>query len=784
MSEISKSSIDQKSLFMLWLNEHPIKEYSSSAIVEALDEGSHYCVSRKICKENFWSTKNKTEFNSAAMKLLSQKFFRLIHRNVATTLQKAVPLYEEFLEYYNVVQNNPAMLTLDIELNQEQISTQPASDRNKLYEKLYSISQIYDDPTGLSLDKIIKLIGRDARNEDVQDILDQAPWSHKIADGVYSFAITEASPTGNRGIVVKKGAISDSAFYCYLDKTLGMAEPTCKSYVSAIHSAETFAQDHGFESWHIYDTASTDAISLINALMEDESFVTYNLHQHNRFRAAFKKFVEMSCQSVDSKTTDEKKLEDSPLAGFDQEKYIDTLMCRYRNGITFDSIDFDNFRETYENRYGRALDVDDATLEKQLHHCGVFYNGRLYPVEGIMDDEVKEKLFAYIENSFSSGKKVLYYKAIFEDFADVFANCYTLADEKMLHAFIEFTADKGKYFFFKDYMSTEPEVEIDNTAEVEVFLLSAGKPMKVEEVCTALTHIPEDKVDSIIKSDSRFRRNSKGEYFHADIFEVSEIELTKIAEIIDRYINENEYAIWTDVWNEIQDTLPVFLENNLYLSALGVRNAISQHYEGKFYFNGAVISHPQDCYEMRDVYQLYAKHHPTFTADDIYNLSKKLDTVIYFEALSGVSVRVSHDLFVSKNQISFDVEAVDRAIGSFLSKDYIRIREIDSYLIFPNVGYEWNEYLLESFLLSYSKKFVLVNNGLSLNNVAGFVVKKDGRIKEFVDACADFLADGNVELNKASALSYLADTDVISRRSYKDINLALRQAAQIRSRKE
>lgn len=459
-------------------------------------------------------------------------------------------------------------------------------------------------------------------------------------------------------------------------------------------------------------------------------------------------------------------------------------MCRYRNGITFDSIDFDNFRETYEDLYDSSIDADDDTLEKQLRLCGVFYNNRLFPAEGIMDDETREKLFTYIENSFSSGKKVLYYKAVFEDLADAFANCYSLADEHMLRVFIEFTADPDKYYFFKDYMSVEANVKIDDTAEVEDFLLSAGKPMKVEDVCTALTHIPKERVDSIIKFDSRFRRNAKGEYFHADIFEISEPELEKIAAIIDGSIAENGYAIWTDIWNKIQETMPVFLENNLYLSALGVRNAISAHYLGKFNFNGAVISRPEDRYEMRDIYQLYAKHHPTFTADDIYNLSKELDTVIYFEALSEVSVRVSHDLFISKEMIPFDTDAVDRAINSFLSKDYIRIREIDSFLIFPNVSYEWNEYLLESFLLSYSKKFALVNNGLSLNNVAGFVVKKSGQINDFIDACAAFLADGRIELKKVDALNYLADMNVISRRSYKDIDLALRRAAQIRRRKE
>ncbi len=923
MTNLSQQDSDKKALFIQWLAEHPIKKYSSSAIIDALDQASDYCISKKICKEGFWKVQSKAEFNAATSKLLSFRIFRLMYRSVAARLDKAIPLYKEFLDSYETLGTNgsnrpkeefantpssvsssnavladdtlqlnfsdigslafskpvrlkyknqaftdfngwanlyakvASLLKLDypqiivdglslpegsapeisqdlkilrkpkgisgnlyIETNhsateiaskiaallhmcgvalsdvsisytlKNEVETketlQVKSEKEKLYDKLYSISRIYDDPAGLSLSKIMGLLGSNISSDLAQNILDHAAWSHKIADGIYSFASVVTSTIMNEKTSEKISVISDSAFYDYLDKTLGMAEPTCRSYVSAIRSAENCAKEYGFDSYRIYDIDTSKAVSLIEALMSDEGFAAYNLQQHNRFRAAFTKFTDMAGLTVTfgkPSLQRQERVEENAVADFDKEKYVEVLMSRYRNGITFDSIDFDNFREIYQDFNDCGIDVDDATLEKQLRLCGVFYNDRLFPAEGIMDDTVKAKLFGYIENSFASGKKVLYYKAIFEDLADDFASCYTLADENMLRAFIEFTAEDGKYYFFKDYMSTESDVKIDNTAEVEEFLLSAGKPMKVEDVCTALTHIPEDKVDSIIKFDSRFRRNAKGEYFHIDIFEISEQELEKIAAIIDGFITENDYAIWTDVWNKIQETMTVFLENNLYLSGLGVRNAISSHYLGRFNFDGAVISRPNDCYGMRDVYQLYAKHHPTFTADDIYILSKELDTGIYFDALSEVSVRVSHDLFITKDQIAFDADAVDRAIGSFLSKDYIRIREIDSYLVFPNVGYEWNEYLLESFLLSYSKKFELLNNGLSLNNVAGFVVKKNGQIKEFVDACADFLADGRIELKKADAINYLASTNVISRRSYKDIDLALRRATQIRARK-
>ena len=308
--------------------------------------------------------------------------------------------------------------------------------------------------------------------------------------------------------------------------------------------------------------------------------------------------------------------------------------------------------------------------------------------------------------------------------------------------------------------------------------------MRLDDAFSALSHIPQERVDRIIKTDSRFLRNSKGEYFHTDIFEINDNELENIAEIIDGFISEDEYAIWTNVWNMIQDKIPLFVENNLYLSGLGIRNAIKQRFSGRFHFEGAVISLPKDSFSMRDVYQLYAKRHAEFTADEIYKLSKALDTVIYFDALSEFSVRVSNDLFVSKERINFNVESVDKVIDSFMSKDYIRIREIDSFLTFPLVGYEWNEYMLESFLISYSKKFTLLNNGQSLHNVAGAIAKKDGKIKEFEDACAAVLSESRIELKKKEALNYLAHVNMITRRSYKDLDTAMRKATQIRNRKE
>lgn len=789
-----------KEQFSQWLSTNPSQKYKPDAIIKALDEGSDYCRAHGISKECFWEITEKEKFTSITTKLLSMRIYRLIHRNTALTLDKAVPLYKRFLaatRAENVtpqiearagtiaaVEANPVVI--GPETPGEATPIHPEENRAKIYQKLYSISKVYDDPEGLSIKKIMSMLGNGVDEQLARTILEDASWATKLSDDVYSFSekvpIVLREPLSSYETTLAH--ITDTTFFDYLRKQVGMAEATCRSYVSAIRTAEKFAQDHHYIPGRLYDSSPSDAMKLMRELLSDATFLTFDARHYKRISAAFAKLSDMASQSLSGKSVPELAAQPkTKLENFDKEKFENTLLRRYRSGMQFDSIDFENFRKEYDMLYDEELPFDDAALEERLRYCGVIYKDRLFPAEGIIDNDTKEKLFAYIDSSFSSGKKVLYYKAILDDLADVFASCFTLSDENMLKAYIEYTAEIDKYHFFSDYMATEKYVIVDHNAEVSQVLLNAGKPMTTDDICAALSHIPQDQIRKIVANDGRFLRNAKGEYFHTDIFEVSDSELEYIDGIISGFINENEYAIWTDVWNGIQNQLPAFVENNLYLSGLGIRNALAQHFVGSFNFEGAVISMPEDHFAMRDVYQLYAKHHAEFTADDIYGLSKELDTVIYFDALLGVSVRVSHDLFVSKARIEFDADAIDKTIGSFMAKDYIQIREINSFLAFPNVSYEWNEYLLESYLLSYSKKFILLNNGLALNNVAGVIAKRNGEIMAFVDACAAVLADSGIELKKAGALDYLAKVHVITRRSYRDLDTALRKAKQLRARK-
>lgn len=470
--------------------------------------------------------------------------------------------------------------------------------------------------------------------------------------------------------------------------------------------------------------------------------------------------------------------------GFDNEAFTRVLMARYQNGMKLDSIDLENFRETYNDIIGEEITLSDKDLEICLRKSGILYKDRIFPAEGIINIEASKKLMEYVKQNFENGNKVLYYKAIYSDLSDVFAYCFNLTDEQMLKSYLEYICEPGEYYFTEEYISKEKNIKVNHVTEIENYMMMIGKPLSYEELYAGLSHISREIVYSAIKTNPEILLNEKEHYFHIGIFELSTEEADKITEYIKKEIDEEGYCIWSHIFSVIQSEMPLFIENNAYLSSLGIRNAIAKKLTGRFSFDGEVICNRGEFLNMAAVYQLYGEHHAPFSDNDIYEFSKEISGgSIYFDSLSRSTVRVSKQLFVSRKQIEFDVEATDKAISTFFSKNYIPVKEIDSFLVFPNVGYEWNSFLLESYLMYFSSQFMLVNNGRSLGNVAGAVVKKGNEYNDFVNVCADVLANSDCVLTKDKALEYLADLNFLTRRSYSKIDDAISKAKQIRNKR-
>jgi hypothetical protein len=184
------------------------------------------------------------------------------------------------------------------------------------------------------------------------------------------------------------------------------------------------------------------------------------------------------------------------------------------------------------------------------------------------------------------------------------------------------------------------------------------------------------------------------------------------------------------------------------------------------------------------VFADFCRNRDSFTLDELNVLANELGSTIYFDSVYSNSLRINRDRFVSKARAQFNVPDTDAALDRFCTGEYISIRNVDAYSLFPNAGFPWNEYLLEHYVAAYSEKYALLHIGFNANACVGAIVKKNTGYENIDDIVVRILADSDILLKKQAALQYLCDEGYIARRMYTNIEELLIRATAQRNRKE
>lgn len=245
--------------------------------------------------------------------------------------------------------------------------------------------------------------------------------------------------------------------------------------------------------------------------------------------------------------------------------------------------------------------------------------------------------------------------------------------------------------------------------------------MMTEDIIKALPHLDKDKVTNVLSGNNsyEFVRNQKGEYFHADIIEFKDKEITKIEQWISDSIFQNEYISGKELASLIDRYLPEIHERYTFLTELGLRDTIAYKLRGKFSFKSKIISKYGEDLNMDKVFASFGKNHAPFNMEQLTVLKDELGTTIYFDSLYRYAMRISKNEFVSRNYADFDIPATDDAIEQFCIGDFISLQEVTLFGGFPSCGYAWNNYLLEYYVMYFSKKFKLLHTNFNMTSSVG-----------------------------------------------------------------
>ena len=143
-------------------------------------------------------------------------------------------------------------------------------------------------------------------------------------------------------------------------------------------------------------------------------------------------------------------------------------------------------------------------------------------------------------------------------------------------------------------------------------------------------------------------------------------------------------------------------------------------------------------------------------------------------------IRISPEELVNKENVHFDIAAIDSILDTMCPGDYEALKNIDIFISFPSIGYKWNGFVLESYLRDYSKLFRLEQMSISNDEFNGVMVRRSSPLKEYNDIAADMLAHNDSWNDEKSALRCLVNEGFQQRAANKKIGEIITKAKHIR----
>ncbi len=577
----------------------------------------------------------------------------------------------------------------------------------------------------------------------------------------------------------------------------GMQKATTKWYISGVDKCTDQAFKMKLTDQNLFcitDLKELDKIKTV--IMNDADFKAYDKEKHGICHAAFNKLIafrmtqrnQYSYTSVPTRlaattpqikpvpkptqAAKQKSVELSP----EQKKYAEILEKYFsENGFRpKNAIDRGRFKKYYADEYGKAPDDPDELISEILSRIGTERDGRIFPKHDKTQDSLIFEILSEIDSAFDGGASAVYVRAVYERFSERLGKELNIYNEDALSELLVSSSNGGltrSYSHFKrDRRSS------DTPGDVLRILQASHSPMTYDEIHDEAWYIPYDKIRSSIMGLPSVVKAADKAYFYAPNLPVSAEEIRQIAELIEQELSYRSHITDSELLQLIEEKCPSAALNTEGFTRYGLRNSLGYLLRESFSFKGPIITKSDKSIAVKDVYTEFARSHETLQYDELKQLADEMNVVIYWESVLTEMVRINENEFVRNDLISFDVEKIDSVLDEICPEKYAPLKDVGLFLHFPNIGYKWNSFVLESYLFSHSRRFKLLHASFASGDVYGAMVRADSGISEYRELVVDVLSHSNALSSEKAAFEYLIDCGYQKRKALSGMDQLLKEA--------
>ena len=444
------------------------------------------------------------------------------------------------------------------------------------------------------------------------------------------------------------------------------------------------------------------------------------------------------------------------------ELLISILKRYFANGFKYTSaialkqmhryIDEDQIRE-----------ITDAQLIGALKEITIEFGEKLFlpytPEQQQLIDEVR----ATVETLFDRGYSCVYVEKVFERYAD------RLAEVLNISAVVDLMERQG---WEKNILSRSTP---DIAADVQKFFREIGRQVSYFELEREMWFIPFEKLKTAVIASPQIICVKPETYMDISAFPIDAETLIEVEQFLKQNLQSVQTLSIEECRRLICQHFPSIRKATEGFTTAGFGNILRALFGHEFSFNRNMISAAFEIVSKRQLFVDFCNERERFTLDELQTFAEEINSQIEFKSVRKVAVRISVNDFIRRDQIHFDVKAIDDVLDRLID-DCRSIKSLS--LLFkrlpPIEGFEWNEYILESYLFCFSEQFELINSVFSKLSWGGAAGRRSLNLV-FEDVAEKILAKSKHWKDRETALDLLVSEKILLRRAFKDIDEVIRR---------
>ena len=448
---------------------------------------------------------------------------------------------------------------------------------------------------------------------------------------------------------------------------------------------------------------------------------------------------------------------------------------RFEYGFKDDGVELYRFRASYEEVNDSECSLSDDVLLNAIKEMGFEFDGKVY----LISDDSMKSIVDEINDYKNHGINIVYYDSLYDfkfyEYSEAKIISSDMLKEILKHLMPQFRY-RSNYFALPSEHQTEPELIRNDIIRV----WGSNTLQTFDELSMKLPLIPMDKIKFTLAQQPAFVWNSAETYMQADWFEADETEIENLSDYVDEQCEEHGVVSL----DEIQ--FDHLIEANPEISETALYTCFCKLVEDRFERNARVLTRKGASKDTYTAVIEFCRKQDKCTYDHLEGIAKRVTGTIrrpdIIEAANAVMVRVDKDDFIADRFIQFDTDRIDAALDYVITDDFIGMREITTFSTFPFCGYGWNLYLLESYCRRFSKKYKYETRRANSSNSGAIVVKSC--TLSYHDIMTQAVARSGRDLQQSEVFGFLTEAGYMERKKYKDIDLLINEAAQLRERRK